>query len=220
MRKPVAAAMGSSAAGAMTNRPPSSNNWTLPPALNPSLRRRCLGIRICPFEEIWETGMETSSIFESVYRRLESWSICPSWSHHLLNRRNKQSTSSTRASRHRMGNDEAGRESMACLDANDPCRSKAIRAGPFICGLRIDSIGKTAYACPDVERASQGCFACGDRLRPAPVEGRSLFPVRLRLRERSGGSFGRVPTGMGKTAMTVPGWLWRRRCHDAGESRL
>lgn len=53
--------------GARTKRPPSSINCTLPPALNPSLGRSFRGIRIFPFAEIWETGMETFSILCGVY---------------------------------------------------------------------------------------------------------------------------------------------------------
>lgn len=63
MRKPVAAAIGSAAAGVTISRPPSSTNWTLPPALNPSFQRSCREIKIWPFAEIWDTGMENVSCY-------------------------------------------------------------------------------------------------------------------------------------------------------------
>jgi hypothetical protein len=68
VRKPVAAAIGSSAVGVMTKRLLSSINRTFPPALTPSFRRSCQGMKICPFEEIFEIDIETSTSFEYAYQ--------------------------------------------------------------------------------------------------------------------------------------------------------
>jgi hypothetical protein len=51
------------------------NQLNLPPCFEPSFRRSCRGIRICPFDEILETGIETSIVFELAYPKKETWSI-------------------------------------------------------------------------------------------------------------------------------------------------
>ena len=49
--------------------------------------------------------------------------------------------------------------------------------------------------------------------------GRKLFPYQRALAQ--GGRLPElleVPTGTGKTAAAILGWLWRRRCHHQGET--